>query len=519
MTARGAPAPSHGEHKSARSPAMSPECQDKTIAAVDLGSNSFHMLVARLVDDLPMPVDRLRERVALAEGLDEKGKLSPAAQQRAVECLERFGQRLRDHHSSEVRAVATNTLRRASNADRFLARLEEALGHRIDVIDGSEEARLIYLGVANDLADDTDRRLVIDIGGGSTEFIIGERVEPLRLHSLPMGCIVYARQFFGEGRIDLAAFAQAESAARLELRPFKRQMRALGWDDCIGSSGTNTAIEKLLVGFGRARDGVTLDDLYFLRAELVRLGSPQKLEALTELSDDRREVIAPGLAILIGAFASLRIERMHISRCALREGVLHDLVGRLHHADVRDASVRQLMQQYRVDEGQAARVRDTALFLFEAAQEAWKLGVYERQLVEWACSIHEIGIYISLRRHQHHSAYLAENSVMAGFSRSTQESLAFLLRWQRGKPPAEVWNRLPENTRHAAVLLRLAVRLSRGRSTRPIDLRDAEVDGRNIFLVFETGWMERHPMTRADLEKEVRQLQGVGYRLSICEAP
>jgi exopolyphosphatase / guanosine-5'-triphosphate,3'-diphosphate pyrophosphatase len=498
---------------------MSPQRQDKTIAAVDLGSNSFHMLVARMVDGLPMPVDRLRERVALAAGLDEKGKISKDAQQRAIACLERFGQRLRDHHSSEVRAVATNTLRRASKSEDFLDKLEQALGHRIDVIDGSEEARLIYLGVANDLADDTDRRLVIDIGGGSTEFIIGERVDPLRLHSLPMGCIAYARHFFADGKINDDAFAAAVAAARLELRPYKRNLREMGWDDCIGSSGTNTAIEKLLVGFDRARDGFTIDDLYFLRSELIQRGSPQALESLAELSEDRREVIAPGLAILIGAFECLRIERMHISRSALREGVLHDLVGRLHHADVRDASVRHLMLQYRIDEGQAARVRRTALVLFDSARKPWKLGVYERQLVEWACSLHEIGLYISLRRHQHHSAYLAENSVMPGFSRSTQESLAFLLRWQRGKPLAEAWDRQTDHLRAAAVLLRLAVRLSRGRSTRSIELRGAEVTERDLFLVFEPGWIEQHPMTRADLEKEVRQLQGVGYRLSISEAP
>jgi len=498
---------------------MTPQRQDKTIAAVDLGSNSFHMLVARLVDGLPMPVDRLRERVALAAGLDDKGKISKDAQQRAIACLERFGQRLRDHHSSEVRAVATSTLRRASKSNDFLERLETALGHRIDVIDGSEEARLIYLGVANDLADDTDRRLVIDIGGGSTEIIIGERAEPLRLHSLPMGCIAYAQRFFQDGKIDDEAFANAEAAARLELRPYKLNLREMGWDDCIGSSGTNSAVQKLLAGFDRARDGFTLDDLYFLRSELVKRGSPQALAALSELSEDRREVIAPGLAILIGSFECLRIERMHISRSALREGVLHDLVGRLHHADVRDAAVRHLMLQYRVDEGQAVRVRETALMLFEAARKSWKLGVYERQLVEWACSLHEIGLYISLRRHQYHSAYLAENSVMPGFSRGTQEALAFLLRWQRGKPLAEFWDREPDSKRNTAVLLRLAVRLSRGRSARPIDLRGAEVDGRNLFLVFDSGWIEQHPMTRADLEKEVRQLQGVGYRLSISEAP
>lgn len=498
---------------------MSPQREDKTIAAVDLGSNSFHMLVARLVDGLPMPVDRLRERVALAEGLEESGQITKAAQQRAIECLERFGQRLRDHHSSEVRAVATNTLRRASKSAAFLKQLEAALGHRIDVIDGSEEARLIYLGVANDLADDTDRRLVIDIGGGSTEFIIGERVEPLRLHSLPMGCIAYQGRFFAKGKIDADAFSHAEAAARLELRPFKRQMRELGWDDCIGSSGTNIAIERLLAGFGRARDGITLPDLHFLRGELIKLGSPAKLEALTELSDDRREVIAPGLAILIGAFEALRIELMHISNFALREGVLHDLIGRLHHADVRDASVRMLMKQYRVDEGQAERVRQAALVLFEAASGPWELGEYERQLLEWACSLHEIGIYISLRRHQYHSAYLAEHSVMPGFSRSTQESLAFLLLWQRGKPLIAAWERQSIKKQRTAVLLRLAVRMSRGRSSRPIDFRGAEVDGPNMFLVFEPGWMERHPMTRADLEKEVRQLQNVGYRLSISEAP
>ena len=498
---------------------MSPQRSDPTIAAVDLGSNSFHMLVARLVDGRPMPVDRLRERVALAAGLDADGRISEEAQERAVACLERFGQRLRDHSSSEVRAVATNTLRRAADPHVFLERMEAALGHRIDVIDGSEEARLIYLGVANDMADDTDRRLVIDIGGGSTEFIIGERVDPLRLHSLPMGCVGYGLRFFQEGRLDEEAFARATAAARLELRPYKRRLREMGWDDCIGSSGTNTAIERVLQAMNRARDGVTLDDLYFLRSELVKRGTTKDLESLPELGEDRREVFAPGLAILIGAFESLRIERMHTSRSALREGVLHDLVGRLHHDDVRDNSVRHLALQYRVDEGQAARVLQTAKFLLDAASEVWDLGTYEHQLLEWACQLHEIGLYISLRRHHHHSAYLAENSVMPGFSRSTQEALAFLLRAQRGKPLSEVWETRAKDKRRAAVLLRLAVRLNRGRSTRPIDLRAAEFTGKEVFLLFEPGWMERHPMTRADLEKEVRHLQAVGYDLSISELP
>lgn len=498
---------------------MGPENITPTIAAVDLGSNSFHMLVARLVDGRPMPVDRLRERVALAAGMDAKGRIAPEAQERALSCLERFGQRLRDHSSGEVRAVATNTLRRAKHAEAFLERMEAALGHRIDVIDGSEEARLIYLGVANDMADDTDRRLVIDIGGGSTEFIVGERVEPLRLHSLPMGCVGYAETYFEGGAIDPERFARASVAARLELRPFKRQLREMGWDDCIGSSGTNNAIERVLQAMGLARDGVTLTDLYALREEVVRLGSAQALAALPELSEERRDVFASGLSILIGAFESLRIERMHTSRSALREGVLHDLVGRLNHADVRDGSVRRLSEQYRIDEGQAARVRRTAMFLYAAAESEWDLGTYEQQLVEWACRLHEIGLYISLRRHNHHSAYLAEHSVMPGFSRSTQESLAFVLRSQRGKPLVESWERHARSTRHVAVLLRLAVRLNRGRSTRPIHLRTAEVKKRKVFLTFEAGWMERHPMTRVDLEKEVRHLQAVGYDLSICEAP
>jgi exopolyphosphatase/guanosine-5'-triphosphate,3'-diphosphate pyrophosphatase len=330
------------------------------IAAVDLGSNSFRLQVGRIVANQIYPLDGLKESVRLAAGLTSDKKLDAAAQRRGIDALSRFGERLRDFDPGAVRAVATNTLRVAKNADQFLEAAEAALGFPIEVIAGREEARLIYLGVAHTLANPQTRQLVVDIGGGSTEFIIGQDIKPIRLESLYMGCVSFSLRFFPDGRVDKRSFREAELAARRELQTIVHVYRQTGWDEAIGSSGTAKAIVDLLEMNGWSDHGLTRDGLEKLRNELIHAGEASRMK-LQGLRADRMPVLPGGLAIMSAIFKEFGLERMAFSEGALRLGVLYDQLGRYHHDDLREATVTRFMQRYEVDQRQAARVAKTAL--------------------------------------------------------------------------------------------------------------------------------------------------------------
>ncbi|HEY8375366.1 MAG TPA: Ppx/GppA family phosphatase, partial [Nannocystis sp.] len=295
-----------------------------SVAVVDLGSNSFQLVVGRVIDERNFHVvDRLRERVALAAGLDARNNLTERAQERALECLQRFGQRLREVDGARVRAVGTSALRQARNAQAFVVRAQAVLGHPIEIIAGSEEARLIYLGVAHTLADDRGRRLVIDIGGGSTELIVGERFAAGRMDSLGMGCVGYSLRFFGDNRVRAEDFRRAELAARLKLEPIKRRYFEARWDSCVGASGTVTAVDAILRANGWSDRGITPAGLRQLRKALIAAGSTQKIASIPGVQSDRAPVLAGGVAILIALFEELQIAHMEVSQGSLREGVLY----------------------------------------------------------------------------------------------------------------------------------------------------------------------------------------------------
>lgn len=491
------------------------------MAAVDLGSNSFHMVVGRVVDDTHFhTVDRLRERVALAAGLDERNHLTEKAQERALACLERFGQRLREVDGGRVRAVGTSALRQARNAKAFVARAQTALGHPIEIIAGSEEARLIYLGVAHTLADDRGRRLVVDIGGGSTEMIVGERFEALRMDSLGMGCVGYSLRFFGETKVRAEDFRKAELAARLKLEPFERRYCDAGWTSCVGASGTITAVDAILRAHGWSDRGITLAGLRQLRKALIAAGSTAKIAALPAVQADRAPVLAGGVAILIALFEALQIEHMEASQGSMREGVVYDLLGRIRHEDVRDQTIRQLCQRHKVDMGQAGRVERLALACFEQVREAWGL---ERetgaQLLGWAARLHEIGLSVAFSGFHKHSAYLVANSDMPGFSRADQELLAAMLLGQRKRLSREMFAGLPaseaEPTLRLTICLRVALRLARSRSPTPIPPFSATARRSALELAFSPDWIELHPLTRADLDEEAEKLKEVGVELRV----
>ncbi len=346
-------------------PAVDPA---EVFAAVDLGSNSFHMLVARTDQGHPSIVDRLREMVRFASGLDEDDDLDDGSQERALACLRRFGQRLRDMHAHQVRVVGTNTLRRARNAEAFLAKAEEALGHPVEVISGMEEARLIYLGVSHYLDSKDGGNLVVDIGGGSTELIIGEGHEPKHLESLYIGCVGLSRDCFADGKFTQKRFDRARLAARLELNPVAAAFRRKGWARAIGSSGTVRAAHDVAHELGLIDSGVTLGALEAIIGKVVEARRIEDLK-LPGLASDRAPVFAGGLAILAEIMSMLRIDHMQISGGALREGLLFDMLGRLHDEDARERSIRAMQQRYHVDTDQAARVEATAAGLLGQVEQ------------------------------------------------------------------------------------------------------------------------------------------------------
>lgn len=499
-----------------------PPRRPSILAAVDLGSNSFRMVIARVVNDELRPLDRLREGVRLAECLDHRQRLTAEGKQRALTCLAKFGQRLRDFPQGNVRAVGTNTLRKARNTSDFLDQAEAALGHRIEVISGQEEARLIFLGASHSLSGGPPKRLVVDIGGGSTECIVGEAFEPIRAESLYMGCVGHTLAYFPGGKISRKRMRRAETAARLELRPMESDFRYLGWDQCTGASGTMHAVAEILRQNAWSDRGITADGLRTLRQAILAHDHVDTL-ALKGLKADRAKVLPGGVAILSAIFESLAIERVLISSGALREGVLYDLLGRIRHEDVRDRTIQRFIEQYHVDVPQARRVQATALRCLDQVAEDWGLEPESsRAFLTWGASLHEIGLGIAHSAFHKHGAYLIDHSDMPGFSVQDQRILSLLVRGVRRKFPKALFAELPATVAETAprlcLLLRLACLLNRSRSQRTLPQLELSVSKRKIVLSFAADWLARHPLTAADLEQEKSYLKAAGFKLRLGEA-
>jgi len=491
----------------------------ETVAAVDLGSNSFHMVVAKEIHGNLHLLDRLRERVALAEGLTEDRTLDPVVAERALECLHRFGQRLQFMPGKAVRAVGTSTLRKIESNAAFLDAAERALGHPIEIISGAEEARLAYLGVSHYASYVRGRRLVVDIGGGSTEVIVGEGFDVRELASLDMGCVSWTRRYFEDGKLTDEAFEKAEIKAQVELRPAKRRLLALGWEQALGSSGTIRAVASVL----REREGgsgiITWDGLKWLRERLVLAKTMKKID-LPGLGEERHPVIAGGVAVLRALFRTLAIKSMEASTGALREGVLYDLLGRIHHEDVRDRTIRAYSQKYRVDDEQAARVERTAIDLFDSSFEAWSLDEDDgRRLLSWAARLHEIGLAIAYSGYQRHGAYVVGHGDMPGFSEEEKRVLAAIIGNHRSKPVEADFIQLPPKRAHLAkrlcALLRISVRLHRSRAPRAIPRLRVDAGRSSFEIVFPSGWLDEHLLSRTDLVEEAERLDLLGLRLDI----
>ncbi|MDH3690901.1 MAG: exopolyphosphatase [Gammaproteobacteria bacterium] len=478
----------------------------QSIAAVDLGSNSFHMIVAEVSGERIQVIDRLKEMVRLAGGLNKQRHLSDKAMGRALECLGRFGQRVRELPQGSVRAVGTNTLRQARNGQKFLTQAQRALGHPIEVVAGREEARLIYLGVSHNIFDDKKQRLVIDIGGGSTELIIGQGFQPQYTESLYIGCVGLSKTLFKEGNITKQGMKKAILVARQELEIIETTYRQIGWDTAVGSSGTILAIAEVLRRQKWSDGTITRDGLDRLRRALVAAGNVDTLDSLG-VSRERGSVFPGGFAILMAIFQSFEIDRMSVSTGALREGLLHDLLGRIHEHDVRDATVAELMTRYGVDKGQAQRVDTTAKYCLEQASEKWSLtSAADGKMIDWACRLHEIGLAIAHSQYQKHGAYLIKHLDMPGFSRQDQVQLAALIRDHRRKfatsayadPPGDVM----EKIRYLSVILRLAVLLHRSRATAALPDFSLRPRDSSLHIQFPPKWLQAHPLTEVDLAQE-----------------
>ncbi len=483
------------------------------LAAVDLGSNSFHLEIARVINEQVYPLDNLREPVRLAAGLTADKMLGEEAQQRALACLTRFGERLRDFPRGAVRAVGTSALRVAKNSPQFLRKAEQALGFSIEIVAGREEARLIYLGVAHSLPPLNEPRLVVDIGGGSTELIIGRGTQPDKLESLHMGCVTYTHRYFPDGRITRDALAAAELAARNELEAVVSEFSSKGWGEAIASSGTARTCGNILLHHNWSDGGITREGMLALRNHLIKAGDTSQLDRLG-LRPDRLQVLPGGFAILHAVMTELDIPRLATSEFAMRDGILHDLLGRSHKHDVRDVTVSGFMQRYQVDQAQAARVEAFAQRLLQGLTEG-TAGDWDsiRRMLGWAARLHEIGLFIAHGGHHKHAAYVLENADMPGFSNDERAFLGRLALAHRGSLKKMQGKLDEEALWKPALALRLAVLFHRSRNEVSVSGLSMRADGTRVELRVADAWLKLHPLTSAVLDAEVAEWRQLGIQL------
>ncbi len=479
-----------------------------TYAAIDLGSNSFHMIIAREEDGHLQVLDKLREAVRLASGLDEHGDISGDTETLALETLAQFGQRLREFSSDRVRCVGTNTLRRVSKKAGFLKKAEAALGHPIEIIAGHEEARLIYLGTTHSTTPVDSNQLVIDIGGGSTELIIGRDGKPRALESINIGCVTFTERYFADGHINEKRYNKARTQAALQLRPVAKAYRDEGWVSALGCSGTIKAVELIAQANGWCESGISKAALKQLRHALLDAGSIANID-IAALKDNRQPVIVGGLAVLEAIFKALKLEQLDVSQSSLREGLLYDLIGRTKREDVRDTTVSNMMNRYHTPEMRvhAARLASTATRLFDDVAASWQLDDEHRQSLQWAAQLCECGLSLSHSQYHRHSEYILRHSDMPGFSWGEQSLLAYLARVHRSRFNLEALDDLPSDShdtaKRLAVLLRLAVLFNRSRLEERLPDIQLTLDGKRINLTVDANWLEQNPLTLADLNAEI----------------
>lgn len=497
---------------------MSDAERTETYAAIDLGSNSFHLLVARRERGELRVLDRIKEMVRLGGGLDSEGQLDAETRQNALDCLARFGQRLRGIPLDNMRAVGTQTFRRMQNANAFLLQAESSLGCSIDIISGREEARLIYQGVSQGVSGHEDRRLVIDIGGGSTEMIIGQGLETLELESVQFGCVSLAKRFFADGRISRKRWQKGLDAIMAELQELRLRYLARGWQTAIGSSGTALAISEICQQSGLGESDIEVASLQQLQQQLLQFKSTSEVQ-FPGLSEQRQPVLAGGLLMLSACFATFELQRMRTSPFALREGLLYDMLGRLEQQDPRDSTVLAFKLRHHADETQVVRVKTMLGTMFSQLAEDCGWREIHRQMLDWAADLHEVGLSVSHSQYQLHSAYLVQQSDMPGFTTTEQQFLAALVQFHRREIVGDFTQALPVRLHQALkqclLTLRLACIFSRSRDESALPALKIRYRKRSFILTLNEDWMRAHPLTMHDLQIEAFEARPTGINLRI----
>jgi len=494
--------------------------QTRMMAAVDLGSNSFHMIVASLEENGTLKIiDRIKEMVRLSAGLDSKNNLNEETQQRALECLSRFSQSLQNIHANDIRITGTNTLRIAKNSNKFIKKAKNVLGHRIDIISGVEEARLVYHGAVYSLAELGNKRLVVDIGGGSTEIIIGKNNKPIKLESLEMGCVSITKKFFSDGVINKSRIKKADIFARQLVEPERRSYLKTGWEQCVGTSGSIRSISKVLLATEITDGTITDKGLKKLLDILLEFELIKNIK-LDGLNSDRRQVFIGGVIVLNAVFKALKLKEMIASDGALREGLILDMVGRIKHEDIREISVQQLASRYGVRQEHAENIILSCKHLSSELKKTWALDEENNQLLLlWAANLHEMGLAISHTGYHKHGAYLVLNSDMPGFSMHEQLLLSLLIRYHRQKILLKDFESFsPKYSKkifYLIILLRIAVILNRSIPEYQEPDYTVTANKDSLTLSFSEQWLENNPLTFADLQNETDYLSTIGIKLLI----
>jgi len=495
------------------------DAESDLYAVLDLGSNSFHLLIGRLDQGRIVTVDRRKDMVRLAQGLDEDKNLTPEAMQRATESLTLFAQRLRKIRRERIKVVGTNTLRAAHNGDQFLEVAEKLIGVPVDIISGHEEGRLIFLGVVKGHSGHRQHRLVMDIGGGSTEFMVG-RKKAKRIESLFMGCVSYSQRFFPDQRVNRQCYQKALNAARAELRPLKDGFGPSHWDEVVGTSGTIRHVEAAIDKLTPCGHIITRAGIEALVKKYFNGNALRSVPASIGVSEERLPVFAGGLSILHAAFIELDISEMHVSDYALKEGVLYELADHDEFEDTRRRTIEYLSRQFGIDRKQARRVERLALQLLPQVQKQLGTDVaFAKQLLSDAARLHELGLTIAHSGYHKHGAYILENADMPGFSRQEQKMLSFLVLNHRRKL------RMPtvQGYRFEAdwvlvLVLRLAWLLQRSRTEQRLPKIGLQYMPRSKHwrLTIPQSWLRRHPLVVEDLSAEAAFLKAVNLSLVIA---
>ncbi len=486
-------------------------------AVIDLGSNSFHMLITRLVADSVQTVDKIKRKVRLASGLNEQNELSNEAMLRGLECLNFFAERLQDIPPENVRVVATATLRLAENSDDFLSKAEQVLGHKVALLSGTQEAETIYLGVAHTSSSD-DRRLVIDIGGASTELIAGNAFEALQVNSINMGCVTFNEHYFKDQKLSNANFNKAKKAAKVLLTPLVSDYTSIGWQSVLSGSGTIQALAEVL----RANNQpavISLEFLYSLEKQLIDCKTISEID-IKGLSLERQPVFASGLAILITIFESFALNELQLSSGALREGLLYEMLPNMRQMTIRQRTVHSIAERFHVDKSHASRVSNQAQVIFDNFAKHWPLVKDNSfKLLLTSCALHEVGLLLEFKHQQEHGAYIIKNADLPGFDQVDKQLVAALIRLQKSNIDIDVLkSQSVTNLPYAVYLLvifRLALIMCQRRTDDVLPEFISEISGKNITIFLPESWLKTHPLIIDELTQENEYLAVIDLTLSL----